>query len=84
MRTFFFHAGNQILTNRTTSNATIPSDIFQSPFFPNFYPRDLSMEHIFTCDDGLNETDCILEVVFSDFQISFSSLIEVSSIGNDF
>lgn len=73
-------AGNQIETNRMSSNATIQSDIFQSPFFPNFYPRDLSMEHIFTCDDGLNQTDCTLEVVFSDFQISFSSLIEVSGV----
>lgn len=79
-------AGNQIETNRTTSNATIQNDMFQSPFFPNFYPRDLSIEHIFTCDDGLNQTDCTLEVTFSDFQISFSSSIEVSltTIQSDF
>lgn len=73
-------AGNQIETNRTTVNATIQSDLFQSPFFPNFYPRDLSIEHIFTCDDGLNGTDCTLEVTFSDFQISSPSSIEVSRI----
>lgn len=47
-----------------------------SPFFPNFYPRDYSVEHTFKCDDATKD-DCRVELSFTDFQIAFMSSMEV-------
>lgn len=57
-------------------NETIQIDGFQSPFFPNFYPRDLIIEHLIRCN-STDDTDCSIEITFTDFQISASSVIEV-------
>lgn len=48
-----------------------------SPFFPNFYPRDFSVEQTFKCDEK-SKDDCRLELSFTDFQIAFMSSMEVS------
>lgn len=51
-------------------------DTMQSPFFPNFYPRDLIVEHLIECSS--NDTDpCHIEITFSDFLIASSSVMEV-------
>lgn len=52
------------------------NDTMSSPFFPNFYPRDFSVEQTFKCDDTIND-DCRLELSFTDFQIAFMSSMEV-------
>lgn len=49
----------------------------ESPFFPNFYPRDLMIEYVVTCNTSETD-DCRLEIMFSDFQISTSSTMEVN------
>ncbi|XP_031625338.1 uncharacterized protein LOC116342012 [Contarinia nasturtii] len=64
--------------NDTSENV----DVLQSPFFPNFYPRDLIIEHLIECN--LNDsTVCYIEISFSDFQISLTSVIEFYNEENE-
>lgn len=58
-------------------NETSTHDILQSPFFPNSYPRDLTVEHQIKCN-AYNSTECYIEITFSDFQISLYSFMEVN------
>lgn len=54
------------------------NDTMCSPFFPNFYPRDFSVQQTFKCDDATKD-NCRLELIFTDFQIAFMSSLEVRS-----
>lgn len=57
-------------------NQTNQMDEMQSPFFPNFYPRDLVVEHLIEC--SANDTSqCHIEIIFLDFLIASSSAMEV-------
>lgn len=49
----------------------------QSPFFPNFYPRDVIVEHLIECTAN-DTTQCHIEISFVDFLIASSSVMEVS------
>ncbi|RZB39741.1 uncharacterized protein BDFB_009155, partial [Asbolus verrucosus] len=51
------------------------TQIISSPFFPNLYPLDLSMEHIIRCESQ-NET-CRISLIFTDFLIAPSSIIDL-------
>lgn len=63
-----------------SSNQTSEDDALESPFFPKYYPRDLSIEHLIECN--INDSiDCFIEIAFSDFQISLASVMEVGVIG---
>lgn len=58
-------------------NQTNQMDEMQSPFFPNFYPRDLVVEHLIEC--SANDTSqCHIEIIFLDFLIASSSAMEVN------
>lgn len=46
-----------------------------SPYFPNTYPRDLSVEYVINCKSTNN--NCKIRLIFTDFQIATTSLIEV-------
>lgn len=59
-----------------SANQTSEDDVLESPFFPNYYPRDLSIEHVIECNSN-ESIDCFIEVSFSDFQISATSSMEV-------
>lgn len=75
---FFYHLENvmiyrgYIFENETDHQ----TDIIQSPFFPTYYPRDLIIEYLIECNstDGM---DCHIEITFTDFQVSSSSVMEV-------
>lgn len=43
-----------------------------SPFFPQYYPRDMTVEHVLTC----TVEACRIHVIFTDFQLSLPSTIE--------
>lgn len=58
-----------------SANQTSADDVLESPFFPNYYPRDLTIDHVIVCNS--NDVDCVIEVAFSDFQISINSVMEV-------
>lgn len=45
-----------------------------SPFFPAFYPRDYSIEHVISCTDVT--ATCRVHLEFSDFQLAHSSSME--------
>lgn len=76
--TFFFnHTENvHIYDGYVSNNQSIQEATFQSPFFPNFYPHDLAIEYLIRCNSTL-DIECIIEIAFTDFQISSSSIIEV-------
>lgn len=57
-------------------NLNILNQQISSPFFPNMYPRDLSLEYVINCKT--NEK-CQIRLIFTDFQLSAASLIEVLS-----
>lgn len=44
-----------------------------SPDFPSLYPRDFGVEHVISC----TQEDCIIFLIFVDFLISPSSIMEV-------
>lgn len=46
----------------------------KSPFFPSFYPRDFTTEHIIKCSDDVQK--CKIRIEFSDFLIARSSSME--------
>lgn len=50
-----------------------------SPFFPSFYPRDFTTEHILKCDFE----SCRIRIEFSDFQISRSSSMEFTDTNGE-
>lgn len=60
-----------------SENQTNQVDTMQSPFFPNFYPRDLIVEHLIECSSN-DTSQCHIEITFSDFLIASSSVMEVS------
>lgn len=69
------------IANTTKAPLTIIADVnktMSSPFFPNFYPRDFSADYTFECDERA-KNNCRLEITFTDFQIAFTSLMEVGS-----
>lgn len=57
-------------------NMNNASQTLTSSFFPYYYPSDLSMEHVINCE---TTEMCRISLVFSDFQLARSSIIEVSS-----
>lgn len=65
------NVGGKLIGSEITNNT------MSSPFFPNFYSRDFSVEHIFRCNNE-SKDNCRLELTFSDFQIAFASIMEVS------
>uniref|UniRef100_A0A8D8QMG7 Neuropilin and tolloid-like protein 2 n=1 Tax=Cacopsylla melanoneura TaxID=428564 RepID=A0A8D8QMG7_9HEMI len=48
-----------------------------SPFFPVQYPRDLAMEYIIRCVGLHAASNCKIRLVFSDFNLATSSMIEM-------
>ncbi|KAK9670920.1 hypothetical protein QE152_g41111 [Popillia japonica] len=51
----------------------ITEQYLTSPFFPKSYPKDLSVEYVLNC----RTTEfCKIKLIFTDFQVSRSSLIE--------
>ncbi|KAI5697232.1 hypothetical protein M8J75_007072 [Diaphorina citri] len=48
-----------------------------SPFFPVQYPRDLAMEYIIRCVGVNAVNNCRIRLVFSDFNLASSSVIEM-------
>ncbi|KAL1452260.1 hypothetical protein WDU94_006549 [Cyamophila willieti] len=48
-----------------------------SPFFPVQYPRDLAMEYIIRCVGPHAASNCKIRLVFSDFNLATSSVIEM-------
>lgn len=60
-----------------SENQTSQTDILQSPFFPNFYPRDLTVEHLIKCKSN-DSIECHIEISFTDFQIALPSAMEVN------
>lgn len=48
----------------------------ESPFFPNFYDRDLIVEHLIECSSN-DTSQCHIEITFSDYLIGLSSVMEV-------
>lgn len=48
--------------------------VLTSPFFPANYPRDLGIEYVITSMDQKSN----VQVIFLDFQVSTSSIMEVS------
>ncbi|XP_068897152.1 uncharacterized protein Culd, partial [Tenebrio molitor] len=56
-------------------NANNASQTLSTPFFPNLYPSDLTMEHVVTCE-STNET-CRITLVFTDFLVAAASIIDV-------
>lgn len=70
-------AGNSITYQGIVSeNQTTQTDILESPFFPNFYPRDLTVEHLIECVSN-DSSECHIEISFTDFQIALPSTMEV-------
>ncbi|XP_055317756.1 uncharacterized protein LOC129576557 isoform X2 [Sitodiplosis mosellana] len=59
-----------------SANQTSKDDVLESPFFPNYYPRDLTIDHVIVCNSNYT-IDCIIEIEFSDFQISLNSVMEL-------
>lgn len=77
---FFFQIENQINYHGIVpTNQTSQTDVLQSPFFPNFYPRDITVDHLIECSSN-NSFDCHIEISFTDFQISLPSIMEVNLI----
>lgn len=76
---FFLSILENILTYSAvvSENETAEDGMFQSPFFPNFYPRDLTVDHLIDCISN-DTTECHIEISFSDFQISLQSVMEVN------
>lgn len=64
-----------------SENQTIQMSTMQSPFFPNFYPRDIIIEHLIECNSN-GTTECHIEIVFLDFLIGSTSVMEVIFIQN--
>lgn len=62
-----------------SENQTSQMDTMQSPFFPNFYPRDLVIEHLIVCSSN-DTSPCHIEITFLDFLISSSSAMEVNAV----
>lgn len=76
---FVFHIGNSIrYISMVSANQTTQSDVLNSPFFPNFYPRDLSVEHVIECSSN-DSSECHIEITFTDFQLAIPSVMEVNS-----
>jgi len=48
--------------------------VLTSPFFPANYPRDLGIEYVITSMDQKSN----VQVIFTDFLVSTSSIMEVS------
>lgn len=76
---------NKIESTGTTNNVTnvlaINDDVnktMTSPFFPNFYPREFTADYVFNCAE-MTKNNCRLEITFTDFQIGFTSLMEVGA-----
>jgi len=46
-----------------------------TPFFPMSYPDDLTFEQVINCKEY---NECLIHLIFVDFQISEESIIEVS------
>lgn len=71
------------ITQRIDSIAQQPQSVVTSPFFPSLYPRDITKEHLITCNDPkLNHTSgpCRIRVIFTDFQVAIVSTMEVHVI----
>ncbi|XP_018326251.1 uncharacterized protein LOC108737696 [Agrilus planipennis] len=54
-------------------NVNNETQLLTSPFFPYSYPRDLSIEYIVKCHSAEN---CRIRLIFSDFYLSRTSIIE--------
>lgn len=68
---------NRIQTIGAAINSpTIPTHSISSPFFPNYYPSDLFLEHVLKCNTTVS-SDCRIEIVFIDFQVFYSSSMQV-------
>lgn len=48
--------------------------LLTSPFFPSLYPRDIATEYVLKCNES---SSCRIRVLFTDFQISVLSTMEV-------
>ncbi|XP_063931591.1 uncharacterized protein LOC135143609 isoform X3 [Zophobas morio] len=72
----YFSERNKILLTGFPKfgNLNSTSQAINTPFFPNLYPADLTMEHMITCE-STNET-CRISLVFTDFLIAASSIID--------
>ncbi|CAH0555023.1 unnamed protein product [Brassicogethes aeneus] len=55
------------------SNMNNVTQIINSPFFPYFYPSDMSVEYVISC---VSSDLCRISLVFSDFQLARGSIIE--------
>lgn len=76
---FHFVLGNALTYQGVVcENQTSQTDVLQSPFFPNFYPRDLTVEHLIECSSN-DSSECHIEISFTDFQIAIPSIMEVSN-----
>lgn len=81
--TFIRKKGNRELITSNPGNISFNKDgntnnnhvIVSTPYFPTYYPRDFSKEHMISCKTEM----CRIHVLFTDFQISKSSTIEVST-----
>lgn len=74
----------------SNSNAT-KTGVIISPYFPKVYPRDLISEYVISCVNDLQsdgilsssqnnsnvDTNCRIRLIFSDFQLSSVSILEV-------
>lgn len=78
MKTLTFYIGNELNYQAIVSkNQTSQTDVLQSPFFPNFYPRDITVDHLIECSSN-DSVECHIEISFTDFQISLPSVMEVT------
>jgi hypothetical protein len=78
---FVAPAGNRELISGSPGMLDIAGShnkIISSPFFPSYYPRDYGVEHVLTCKIEA----CRVHVLFTDFQISTASTMEVYSTHN--
>lgn len=64
--------GNREVLTLNDSTILNESVEISSPFFPSYYPRDHSVEHVVAC----HVESCRIRMVFSDFQLARSSSME--------
>lgn len=74
-----YFLGNRVVLNGypKIGNMNNATQYISSPFFPHLYPTDLSVEYLITCE---SLSPCRISLIFTDFLIADSSIIEVSLI----
>lgn len=76
MYVYWVFVGNRQFLVELNAKNNITEQILTSPFFPAYYPSDLSVEYVISCKLTPN---CTITLLFTDFLISSSSLIEVTN-----